>query len=64
MNAESARHLRLVEDLQMDSFDIFGMILEMEDTLGIELDPQVIIDGPMETVGDVLSLVNRKPETV
>lgn len=42
-------------DLKADSIDLYQMVVEYEDELGITLDDEVMMD--IKTVGDLLSAV-------
>lgn len=53
--ASITRESRLVEDLRADSANIIGMILELENTFGLEVEDEVIIN--LKTVGDVVNYI-------
>lgn len=49
---------KIKEDLEADSLDVFEIMNELEDKFDIELD----VDGGVETIGDVVDLVQSQME--
>lgn len=52
------RESRLVEDLRADSANVMVMIMDLEDTFGIEVEDDQIMN--MKTVGDVVDYVESR----
>lgn len=50
---------RLVEDLGMDSSAVFGLLLELEDALGIRVDTDILELRDLATVGSLADFVAK-----
>jgi acyl carrier protein len=50
---------RLVENLGMDSSAVFGLLLELEDALGIEVDTDVLELRDLATAGSLADFVDK-----
>jgi acyl carrier protein len=58
---ELAPEMRLVEDLRLDSVRLLTLAAEVENRFRVRLDE--LDEGSIETVGDLVAVVQRKLET-
>lgn len=50
---------RLFGDLNMDSVDLVQLIVAIEDALSVEFEVEDLVDERLETVGDLLAMVDQ-----
>ncbi len=53
----SAEDTRLVEDLQMDSTTVLELLMALEDSLGLEVDPENLQMDDFRTIGTLADYV-------
>lgn len=43
----------------IDSFEIVNVVMELEDTFGVEIDPESIIPANFQTIADIVKLIEQ-----
>jgi acyl carrier protein len=56
---EVAESTRLIQDLGMDSSAVFGLLLELEDALGFQVDTDILELRDLATVGSLADFVAK-----
>jgi acyl carrier protein len=54
---DASSDTRLFDDLNLDSTSVLGLLLELEDSLNMEVDPESLEQDHLETVGSLTSFV-------
>jgi acyl carrier protein len=55
-----SRQTRIFDDLAFDSTSVLELLMQLEDTLGIEFDPFTLEPQDFETVGSLVDYVIRQ----
>ena len=56
VNVDSSQ---LISDGELDSLDIMNLVMELEDTFDIEIDPEDVMSDNFESVEAIVALVEK-----
>lgn len=59
VNEEIREGVNLIQEGIIDSFAVVNIVLELEETFEIEIDPELIISENFETIETIETLVQR-----
>ncbi|MHC0433715.1 acyl carrier protein [Streptomyces sp. O3] len=56
---DATEHTRLFDELHLDSTSVLTLLMTLEDTLGLEVDPESLEQHHLETVGALAGYVTE-----
>lgn len=51
---------RLFEDLNIDSMSVIELLMSLEDTIGLEIDPDGLVPEVFQTVGSLIDYIEAR----
>lgn len=57
---EFSAETRIIEDLGLDSMRFVELVMSLEDTLGVEVDPETIENDVFHTAGSLADYIERQ----
>lgn len=57
---EFSAETRIIEDLGLDSMRFVELVMSLEDTLGVEVDPETIENDVFRTAGSLAEYIERQ----